>query len=200
MSADAFEKLAAKKWDELEAIEHEGRTVFFDAIRRRTKDGKIIEVPIGIRVLRKDERIKARLEARKWAAQLGIDKEADPEIWDDCDTLCILARAIRDREPPHDQHLTYEMLQQTYEMRSLEEIWEKYGTYEDKTDPRDAVQSEDEFWALVAAMLKARDIRPLIESAPLSRNASILRLAELSVTSPTFKSWSKRFESSTPAV
>src|ERR1044071_1253902 len=198
-SPNAWEKLVVKKWDELEALELEGRLFWPEVIRTRGKGGKVTEIPVMLRVLRKDERRKARLDAIESAGALKIDREKDPDLFDDLDTLCILARAIRDREPPYVQHMKAEDLGAKYDERSLAELWGKYRVYEDLTDPRDALLTETQFWAAVGALGKVRDIRPLTEYESLSQNAFILRLVDLALTSPTFNSWFTSFESSTPA-
>lgn len=196
---NAWDKLVAKKWDELEALEYGDRLLFPEVIRARTKSGSIKEVPIVLRPLRKHERRKARLEdAVPWAEELEIDREKEPALFEDLDTLCILARAIREPKEPYDQLRTAKQLEHEYDMRSLEEIWSKYKVYEDLTDPRDPIQTDLEFWAVVAAMGRTRNILPLTECESLAQNACILRLVDLALSSPTFRSWLTPSESSTP--
>ena len=112
---ERWRALAARSWAELEAVEVEGRTVYFDSIRRRKKGGAVEEVPIGLRVLRKDEARKAFFDAVRWAQKEGLlpqalegvanvrEKALDPKTFDDLENLCILARAIREPKEPYDQ-------------------------------------------------------------------------------------------------
>jgi hypothetical protein len=196
---NAREALAAKRWDELEALEHEGRVLYPEVIRSRGKGGVLKEVPVAIRVLRKDERRKAKLEAEDWAKEEKLDRDREPGLFDDMDTLCILARALREPKAPHDQFATFKALEHDYDMRSLDELWSKYKIYEDLTDPRDGIQTDVEFWAVVGAIGRTRNILPLTECESPAQNGCILRLVELALTSPTFKSWCTSFESSMPA-
>jgi hypothetical protein len=197
---DPIAALRGKSWAELEAIEAaDGRLLFADSIKRKRKDGTLEEVPIKLRVLRKDERRKARAEARKWAEKEGLDTERDAKLFDDLDTVCILARAIRDSKEPHDQHMMAEELERSYDMRSLEELWSRYQVYEDLTDPRVNVLDDATFWAAVGACCRARNILPLTALGSLAQNDCILRMGEEALTSPSFKSFYSAFESSTPA-
>jgi hypothetical protein len=196
---DPIAALRGKSWAELEAIEAaDGRLLFADTIKRKRRDGTLEEVPIKLRVLRKDERRKARAEARKWAEKEALDPEKDAQLFDDLDTVCILARAIREVKEPHEQHMIAEQLEHAYDMRSLEELWSRYQVYEDLTDPRIHVQDDATFWAAVGACCKARNILPLTALGSLAQNACILRMAEEALSSPTFKSWYSQFENSTP--
>jgi hypothetical protein len=211
MPDEAWRKLAARKWAELEAVEVEGRMLFEDRIRRRKKGGALEEVPIRVRVLRKDEARKAFFEAVKWAQDEGLlpadlagvanvrEKALDPKAFDDLETLCILARAIRDVAPPYDQHHTHKRLEAEYDMRSLEELWTKYKLYEDATDPRESIKTDAEFWAVAATIRSTGTIAPLTEFVSPEQNAFILRTVDLALSSPAFKSWCTQFASSTPA-
>jgi hypothetical protein len=195
----AWEKLAGKRWGELEVLEHQGRLFFEHAIRRRLKDGKTESVKIRLRVLRKPERREALLEAERWAAEIGIDpaKEHHKPLVDEMDQLCILARAIREHAPPHDQLAFAKDLERQYDDRSLQELWAKYQLCEDQTDPRDENLGEEEFWSVIAALVKARSLAPLAECASRAQNNCIVRMAELSLISPAFRSWFTQYESST---
>jgi hypothetical protein len=112
-----------------------------------------------------------RGDADAWAKDEKLDRDRDPGLFDDMDTLCILARAIREPTAPYDQQTTYRLLESTYDMRSLDELWSKYKIYEDLTDPRDGIQTDVEFWAVVGAMGRTRNILPLTECGSPSRTA-----------------------------
>lgn len=203
--------LAARKWSELESVEIDGRIVYFDVIRRRAKGGALVEVPIGLRVLRKDEARKSFFEAVRWAQTEGLlpkdlagvsnvrDKTLDPKTFDDMETLCILARAIREPKEPHDQYRTVHQLEADHDMRSLEELWAKYRLYEDLTDPRESIQTEAEMWAVIAAVRSSESLRPLNGCVSRDQNACILFMASQSLDSPAFKSFCTRAVNSTQA-
>jgi hypothetical protein len=189
---NAWEALVAKKWSELEALEQDGRVLYPDAIRSRGKGGVVKEVPICHP--RAAQRRAAQGAGRRdaWAKDEKLDRDRDPGLFDDMDTLCILARAIREPTAPYDQKTTYRLLESTYDMRSLDELWSKYKIYEDLTDPRDGIQTDAEFWAVVGAMGRTRNILPLTECESHEQNSCILRLVDLALTSPTFKSFCTR--------
>lgn len=196
---DPIDALRAKTWEELECIEQGGRVLFPDVIRQRTSKGDLVEVPIVIRVLRGPERRKARQETRALAKKVEVDQELDPDLFDDIDTLCILARAIREKAPPHEQHYTPELLEQEYEWRSLKELYARYKVYEDRTDPGLEITDEKTMWKAIGAIARAGNILPLTELESLSQNASILFAANQALLSPTFKSFLESIDSSTPA-
>lgn len=198
----AWRALTEQKWEQLEALEEGGRLLFPDSIRRRTKSGALEEVPVAVRPLRKDERRKARFAAEKYAADCGVDPENQrhKDLFEDIDTLSIIALAIREPSEPHSQHATIAELEHDYDMRSLDTLWSRYKLHEDRTDPREPLQTEEEFWAVLGAIAKARRIDPLADMPSHEQNAFILRTVELSLTSPAFRSFCSRFESSTPAA
>jgi hypothetical protein len=188
-----------KTWEELEAIEQDGRLLFPDAIRRKSKDGTVAPTPIAIRVLRKGERRAARREAREWASREGVDPALDPELFEDLDTLCILARAIRDPEPPHAQFQKAEWLEQHFDNGSLAEVWDRYPLYESRVDPRVDAATEKDFWQLVLEIGRTRSISPLTGFAPRVQHSLVLSMADQALLSPTLKSWLESRASSTPA-
>ena len=196
------EALEHKRWEELEALEHEGRTIFFDAIRRRgTGKTPGSSVRVGIRVLRKHELRAATLDAGAWAEKEGIDpvKATHKEAYEGLVQMSILARVIRDPEAPYVQHLVAEELERQYDAGSLEEIWAKYKYYQDALDPRDPIKDDKEFWLTCLAIGRTRSLLPLTEFEPLEQIGFILRTVELALTSPTCRSFCSQFESSTPA-
>src|SRR5262245_30238211 len=111
--------LDGKAWEELEALEFDGRLLFPDVLKVLSKDGTFREVPIMLRVPRADERLKARVEARKWCKKLELDPEKDAGQFDALETYCLVARSVRERKPPHEQHCTHEALVVTYDVQSI---------------------------------------------------------------------------------
>lgn len=187
-----------KTWEELGVLEHEGRLVFPATIRRRTKSGEIETIDICLRPLRRDERRSARLSARAWAHKLNLDPEKDPELFEDLDTLCCLARAIREAKPPHEQHQQPEWLESHYDTGSLAELWDRLNVLTEMLDPRVDAHDEDTFWKLVLAIGRARNCLPLTGYAPRAQQTFILSMAQQALLSPTLKSFLERSGSSTP--
>jgi len=195
-----WEALVAKSWPDIEAIEQRGRLLFSASIRTKGLGGKVTEVPVKVRVLRKPEVRQALQDAEKWAKELGIDPNLPryEDTWKEIEDICILARSVRDASEPYDQHMLPQELEARYEGRSLEEIKAKVKLFADLTDPRDPIADENQFWALVGAIVKKRAIDPLAAIESLDQNNCIVRMAELSLTSPAFSAWYTQFASSTP--
>ncbi|HEY4118662.1 MAG TPA: hypothetical protein VGM56_12445, partial [Byssovorax sp.] len=52
--------LEGRTWEELEAIEHDGRLLFKDTLKKRDARGRVVEKAVRIRVPRQLERSRAR--------------------------------------------------------------------------------------------------------------------------------------------
>jgi hypothetical protein len=193
-----LERLGKTSWEDLEAIEVGGRIVFPDVIKRRRSDGKLDEVPVCVRVPRKDERRRARSDAREWARREKIDPEKDPELFEDMDTVCILALCIRERDRPEEQHQTYEVLEKSYDARSLQQVWHRLQVYEDLIDPREVAVDTNAFWGLVLDVARRRDILPLTDTGGPEQHSCIVRMAEEALSSPSGKSYLQSCGISTP--
>ncbi len=212
MSEERWRALVGRKWSELEAIELEGRALYFDTIRRRRAKGDVEEVRIGLRVLRPDQARQAFWDAVRWAQREGVlpkelgnmenlrERVADRKLFENMENLCILARAIREPRDPYEQKATPEQLESGYDLRSLDELWSKYKIYEDITDPRDSIKTETEMWSAVAAVGEAGNLLPLTAIASHEQNACIVFMAKQALTSPAFSSFATSFASSTRAA
>lgn len=196
---DPIKALRAKSWEELEALEHEGRVMFPDAIRFRDRLGAVRDIPVLVRVLRGHERRAARAESRRRALADGLDLDRDQDLCATLDRLYQLARAIRDAKPPHDQHATVEMLEMGYDGTSLDELWSRYEIYCDRSDPRLEITDEATMWAALGEVARVGNILPLTGLGSLSQNASIVFGARQALTSPSCKSFLDSIDSSTPA-
>ena len=193
-----MDRLRAAKWEDLEAIELGGRVYFQEVIQKAKADGSLEDVKILVRVPRKPERRKARLEARAWAERVKVDPEKDPELFDDMDTLCILAGAIREATGDHEQHRTPEMLEAEYDSRSLLALWERLQVYEDLIDPRPGELDDENFWRTVQAIGRTRSALPLTGLGSRAQNACITRMALEAWNARTRGSSSGSSELSTP--
>jgi hypothetical protein len=191
--------LGGKAWEDLETLEFGGRLYFPDVIKRRTQSGALEEVPICIRVPRKDEKRAARLDARAWASRLKVDTEKDSDLFDDMDSICILARAIRERNEPHDQFQLPDWLEEHFDSGSLAQLWDRLQWYEQMVDPRLAVMDEDQFWTTVLAIGRTHTALPLTDFGPDAQKSFVLSAALQALLSPTLKSYLESRGSSTPA-
>ena len=198
MADDIRKALRGKSWEEIEALEHEGRVLFPDSIRFRARDGSVTEVAILVRALRNHERRKARVEARDRAKQDGLDLDRDADLCATLDRLYQLARAIREVKEPHEQHATAEMLEQNYDGRSLDELWSRYEVYCDRSDPRIEITDEAQLWAALGEVARVGNILPLTGLESFSQNGCIVFGARQALLSPTFKSFLDSIDRSTP--
>ena len=162
---------------ELGALEHEGRLHFPESLKKRNAKGELVEVPIVIRIPRQEERARARVEARKWCEKIGIDPEKDADHLDSFDTLCLCARAIRDVEPPHAQHMLAHDLVASYDTRSLLDAWDRINFYDRMLDPRPEEIDDATFERLVEAVRKAGNLRPLAAIAGSAHDRFVTRMA-----------------------
>ena len=205
---DAFAPLRGKTWEELDVIETGGpgggRVLFRDTIRKRraTAEGWT-DVPVMLQVPRKDERRAARLEARRLAADLHVDPDKDPALFEDLDNICILARAIRDPKPNpsgvHDQHCDPLDLERTYDPPSLEAIWERLEAYSALLDPRVTLDTPEKVWGAIAAINHSGSLLPLAAIAGREQPSFLLFMAARAIESPTAQRYFASLASSTPA-
>ena len=191
--------LEGKSWDELEAIEHEGRLYFKDTIKKRDGKGRIVEKPIRIRVPRQLERSRARTLARKWLAELGLDEEKDAHHFDAYETICLVASAVREEKPPHEQHMLHQDLANVCEVKTILELWDRVNFYDKLGEPRLGEVDADTFRAVVRAIAKKGNLSPLVAIDGATQDAFIVRMAEELSSSPTFSASSPSPATSTPA-
>lgn len=178
MNKEDFHRwIEGREFEELRALEFEGRLYFPETLKRRGAKGEFVEVPIVLRVPRQEERAKARVDARKWCEKIGLDPEKNPDHLDSFDTLCICARAIRDREPPHAQHMLPQDLVGTYDVRPLLEMWDRVNFYDRLLDPRPDELDDETFEKLVHQMRKAGNLRPLAAIGGYAQDTFVLRMA-----------------------
>lgn len=173
-----IEFILNKNWEELETAEYAGYLLFPDEILKRKKDGTFERVPVMIRVPREHETRKARIEARTWAKDDGLDPELDPDLFDNMDTLCILAQAIRNTSPPHEPfEPDPKRLEKVYDRPSLDAIWAKLQGYREVLDPRPNSLTDEQTMAIIGAVAKARNTVPLAALGGRSQTNLIVTMA-----------------------
>lgn len=168
----AADWLRGKTADDFAIIEAEGRPTFLTDIRRRNvKTGELESVPVRVRMPNATDRIKARFDALEWVRALGKLKDRPSweeacrqlgaEYVDQIDSVCLLARCMRDHDAPEHQHQHYSNLDGMYGRRSLLDLWERVNELEKLEDPRIDELTEDQFWTLIAAIDRTRSLGPL---------------------------------------
>jgi hypothetical protein len=175
---DIIADVLAKSWDELKAFEFADRLLFPETLLKLTADGTFESIPICLRIPREFELRKARVDARKWAADEGLDPELDPTLFDDMDTICTLSIAIRNATPPHEPwEPDPRRLERNYDKPSLEALWAKVDAYRAVIDPRVDELDEGDTLMLIAAIAASKNIVPLAGFGGSAQNSFIVSMA-----------------------
>lgn len=176
-SASLIEAILSKTWEELEALEFQGSLLFpAEVVRRRAKDWE--RIPVMLKVPREPDMRKARLKAREWAAREKLDPELDPGMFDNMDTMCVLADAIRNVSPPHEPWEPFpEELEAKYDRPSLDAVWAQIEQLRKVIDPRPDALGEDVILAVISAVARSRSLVPLVAFAGDSQTNCIITMA-----------------------
>lgn len=169
--------LAGKSFEDLEAIEHEGRVLYPDAIKQRDHKGRVVERKIMVRVPRGVERAKARRDARAWLQEFGLDEAKDHVQFDALETYCCVARSLRDPTAPHAQLMPHQELMEAVDVRAVLELWERVNYYDRLSEVRVAELDESTFYAAVHAIAKKGNLSPLVAIDGATHDVFLTRMA-----------------------
>lgn len=195
--AQKIEQLLSRGWEALEAIEYQGRLLFPERIYRRGPKGELIADEVMLRVPREGEIRKARAEARKLAAEDGIDPERDADLFETLDNVCLLWISIRNPKPQHEPLVGFPReLEARYDSASLAQVGRKLRALMEAIDPMPSEVNENELLAIIAALAKERTILPFAVCVPAVQVRLVLYMAERLTTSPDWKSSSASSDSS----
>lgn len=182
-----WEQIANKSWEELGVAEHDGYLLFPENLLTRSRDGKLKPTPIMLRVPREFEWRKARIAARKWANDDGLDPRLDADLVDNLETLCTMTLAIRNATGMHEQWITAEtkddligaakILERKYDKASIQHLWCKLDAYAQAVDPRPESFTQEQLLATIAAIAERRDIAPLRAYAGRSESDLVIAMA-----------------------
>jgi hypothetical protein len=193
------DQILKRTWEELEAIEQNDSIYFPEKLWRRKANGKFEAEKVTVRVPRLPEMRAARAEAKKIAAEDGIDPKLDPIEFENLEDVCILARAVRNSTAPFEQlHPDPRVFEKKYDEASLTQLKVKMGAYKELLDPRPAKITREQFIATIAAVAERRDISPLRVIAGSAANSCIVTMASLLHSLMTRQPSSPSSESSTP--
>lgn len=177
-STDLVEAVLSKSWDELEALEFDGELLFPSEVIRKKGSGWE-HIPVLLKVPRENTRRAARMRARAWAAEEGLDPELDPDFFDNMDTMCLLSECIRNVKAPHEPWEPFpETLEKKYDRASLDAVWALIDAYSTVVDPRPNSVTEEQMLAVIGAVAKARNIVPLAAFAGESQNNCVVTMAQ----------------------
>jgi hypothetical protein len=180
-----IEQLLSKDWKGLEVLESDGRLLFPDKIYRRRADGSFDGQAVLLQVPREPDLRWARLQARKLAAQSDppMDLEHDRDLIENLEAMCLVSRCMRDpKVPEREFDPSPEHLEAAWDKGALTQIYEKLDRLAQVVDPRPETIGESEMLAVVAAIVKARNILPLAVYAPAAQNICVVTMADRLVT------------------
>jgi len=157
------EEILAKKWSELEElVEHAEYVLFPEKLYKRKKTGEFEAIKVMVRVPRKHEMRKARVLARRIAAEDDIDEKLDRDLFDDLETICIMSLCVRNVKAPYEPlHPDPRDFDKLYDTVSTVHLWGKLDRYRELLNPRATKLGVNEVVALIGAIAERRDIRPL---------------------------------------
>lgn len=191
------EYLLRKSWGELEVLEFAGYLLFPETINKRTPEG-VEKIDVCLRIPRNNELRKARGMARQLFKKDGLDPEADKDLFDELENLCILSLAIRNRSSPHEPWVPDpEELERNYDKSSLAECWAKIDALSLRVDPRPYDIDKDTMLGMIAAIVKERNISPLVVFGSAAQNTFIVSMADLLTSFLESKSSSDQSDFST---
>lgn len=193
--------LAGRKWSELEVVEHAGYLLFADEILRRKKDGKFEKVPVRVRVPRAHEMRAARASARRlFKERENLDPREDKDLFDKFENIVIMSQAIRNVSEPFEPMVPDPLvLEKSYDLMSLKQVWEKLDAYNALLNPQPDLFTRPQFVALVAAIAEGRTIVPLDVISSDARASFVITMAALLHSFLRSKSFSDSSAISTPA-
>lgn len=193
------EWFAGKDPAELDVVEVEGRFAIEETIHRRMmKTGEIESVLVRVWVPTSYDRAKSRIDCLEWIKRFARTKERPtwteacellgPAYVDELDTVCLLARCVRDHDAPEYQHLLPELLDERYGRSALIDFWDRLNHHDFQADPRSHEMDEETFWGVVQGIAKVRNCSPLAAIDGRVRDSFVLTMAE--------RLWSSRTSSS----
>lgn len=179
------EWLRGKTLADLQAIEHGGRLLFPDVLRRARADGKWEEVPVMLRVPRPQERAAARVEAVELFRTRKLDRQADADLFDEFERMALLARCILERTPPHEQHALTDWLLGSggegkgYDQGTLWDAWQKIQAYQSMTSPQAEDMGVEDIVAAARGVARVGNLTPFAAIAGPAQDACVIGMARL---------------------
>ena len=160
-SGTLIDAILAKRWEELEAVELDSGLLFpAEVVRRKGKGWE--RIPVLLKVPREPDTRRARLKARAWAAEEGLDPEVDSMLFDNMDTMCILSECIRNTTAPYEAWEPFPTeLEAKYDRPSLDAVWATIDALKTIIDPRPDALSEEQLVAVIGTIARCRNIVPL---------------------------------------
>lgn len=197
-----FEQLRKTAWDDIGVLEDGGRLMFPQKIYTRSKEtGKFtVARECLLRVPRKNETRKARIEAREIAKKEDLDPKLDPAEFEELDRLCCAWVSIRDPKPPYPPlFFDAREMERALDSPVLAFLVGMVARYRRMLDPHISGLSPDDFAAVTAAIVERQDLTPLAVLDDATQERFVITLAALHQVWLTARSSAGSSEQSTPA-
>lgn len=200
--ADDVERAVAlvlENWDQIGVEERDGILHMPAAIKRRTVEGGVSEVPVRLRVVTNPVKARARREAREWALKEKLDLDRDRDLVDMFEEYVILSYAIRDTDC-HTQHVPDALtLWRDYDPSSIAELWGRYDAWVRMQHPSFGTWDAEKMWRMIAQIKNRSDVSFLAAMPGFEQASCILLMAREACCSPNAPSFARSSETSTPA-
>lgn len=200
--------LRGKTLADLDAIEHGGRVLIPENIRRRGPRGDEVLVPVMVQVPTEQERALARIDAIKHVADMRKGMRIETveaaqaaignDVFENLDTFAILARCVLEPKAPHGRAYMLDILIGTFPPSSLFDLYLRVDFYARLYNPRIEDMDEAMFWPAVLEIARVRNLGPLAAIGGGAQNAFITRMAVELSSSRMLKSSSPSSATSTP--
>lgn len=196
-TVDEAVRFVIDNWDALGVSEHGGVLHLPASIRKRNAKGGLDATPIALRNVTNEHKFRCRRKARAYAEELELDLDRDRVFVEDIENYAILAFAIRDPKPPHDQHVpgVAELLR-LYDAQSLSEVWAKYNAWIDMLDPRFGKMTDEQLWQTAVRVARECDPSFLAHIPGFEQATFIVLMAQEACLSPRAPSWLRPRETS----
>jgi hypothetical protein len=192
-------ELGGRTWNELEVIDHpeDGCLLFKDQLRKRMKSGSVELVDVRVRILRPKHLAMARVNCRNLCERLKLDIEKDNDLFEELESVCQLALAIRTSDAPFGQLADPDELIEKYDEACLKDILGRIKALGNVLDVRDSDLTEEQVWKKIAAVSEAGSLLPLTDIGSHEQTACIIFMARQAVRSPRAPAWLISFVNST---
>ena len=186
-------------WDALGVEEFDGELLLPTTIKKRSKSGALVGVEVMLKKPSFRQRTIARTRSRETAAKVyKLDLEKDKDLLDEIENFEMLAFGIRDKKPPHDQHVfDAQALLSTYETPSLSEAWGLLDKWADMLDPRYGEMTGEQLWEVIQEIGAKQNIAPLVGMRGFEQVTCIMLMAAEALLSPNAPSSVRSSETST---
>ncbi len=176
-------ELVLDNWEQIGVVEGDGKLHMPFALKRRGKDGGIVEERVWLRNIDNLQRMRARTRSREWAGSLGLDLDRDRDLVDDLENYEILAYAIRD-DSWVQHYQRGEDLFKAYEAPSLQQAWAEYDAWVRMQHPGFGTWDGKALWQVIAKVKAQGSIAPLAVMPGFEQASCVLFMARAAYDSP----------------